>query len=192
MPYINDITGNRYSKVTVISYAYTKKRRAYWNCKCDCGTLFEARGYSLVEGNTKSCGCLRFETKNNLTHGMFGTVEYQTWGRMLQRCTNPNDRSYANYGGRGIKVRDEWRNFETFYVDMGPRPSELYSLDRINNDGDYCKENCKWSTKSEQAINRAPAYTHYEAKQAHKKQLARAYWRSKGFEIFEKPNKPSV
>jgi len=89
------------------------------------------------------------------THGMAGTPEYKAWKAMKQRCFNPNNKRYSDYGGRGIGVCDRWKNsFQNFLADMGSRPTAKHSLDRINNDGDYCFDNCKWSTKAEQANNR--------------------------------------
>lgn len=88
-------------------------------------------------------------------HGMFGTPEYKAWSAMIQRCSNPKDSRYYSHGGRGIKVCDEWRaSFENFYKDMGDRPSDKHSLDRIDNDGNYEPTNCKWSTQSEQNFNK--------------------------------------
>lgn len=88
-------------------------------------------------------------------HGMFRTPEYKAWAAMIQRCSNPKDNRYYTHGGRGIKVCDEWLNsFENFYEDMGDRPSDKHSLDRIDNDGNYEPTNCKWSTQSEQNFNK--------------------------------------
>lgn len=99
------------------------------------------------------------------THGKSGTPEYYIWNQMKQRCKNTNMPNYKYYGGRGITFCKEWEKFEAFYQDMGNRPSKLYSLERINVDGNYCKENCKWATWEEQAKNkrkiyRGPLYLH--------------------------------
>lgn len=87
-------------------------------------------------------------------HGMFGTPEYKAWAAMIQRCTNPSDNRWKTHGARGIKVCNSWFNFINFYKDMGNRPSPEYSLDRIDNDGDYNKINCRWATKSQQQLNK--------------------------------------
>ena len=87
-------------------------------------------------------------------HGMYGTPEYRSWQHMKSRCFNPNHKNYLDYGGRGIKVCDLWLNFENFLADMGLKPTAKYSIDRIDNDGDYCPDNCKWYTQTEQVNNR--------------------------------------
>ncbi len=90
----------------------------------------------------------------NTKHGMFGTPTYTTWGQMIQRCTNPKSKEYPRYGARGIKVCERWRKFENFLADMGLKPAGL-SLERVNNDGDYEPDNCKWATPLEQSRNRS-------------------------------------
>jgi hypothetical protein len=88
------------------------------------------------------------------THGMFGTPIYRVWSEMVQRCTNPNNQHWSHYGGRGINVCDDWRDFVNFYRDMGDRPAPGHSIDRIDNDGNYEPSNCRWATKSVQNLNR--------------------------------------
>ena len=117
--------------------------------------------YNLRRGKTGSCGCLAKETskKRLLKHGDCRSVEHRAWESMKQRCYNKNYYLYRRYGGRGIKVCDEWLNdFQRFLQDMGRKPKGniRYSLDRIDNNKDYCSTNCKWSTDSEQNKNREP------------------------------------
>lgn len=135
-------------------------RRALFSC--DCGRRHEASVSAVVSGQIRSCGCLQLERvtasirQRATTHGMSKSApEYYVWGSLKQRCLNPNVRNWADYGGRGIKVCDRWRDsFEAFYADMGPRPSPSHSIDRIDNDGDYTPQNCQWSALQFQAVNR--------------------------------------
>lgn len=147
-----DISENKYAKLTVIKFSHVDKktRRTFWLCKCDCGNTKIVCGILLKNGNTRSCGCLRTYPK---THGMSGTTEHNIWRGITSRCKNRNNKDYHLYGGRGITVCDRWCDFENFLADMGKRPSKLFSIDRINNDGNYEPSNCRWATAKEQKAN---------------------------------------
>lgn len=134
-----------------------KSKDIMWLCQCECGGTTKARRYDLNRGDFMSCGCNRGSNISaaKIVHGKSRTAEYKIWDGMIQRCTNPNSDSYADYGGRGIIVCERWRqSFENFIEDMGNRPSDDLSIERIDNSNGYTKGNCKWATKSEQAFNR--------------------------------------
>lgn len=124
-------------------------------CLCDCGKETTATFPALTRGTKSSCGCLRLETSKTapLTHGKSNSITYTSWRAMVSRCNNPNDKSYPYYGGRGIKVDKKWSDFSSFLEDMGDRPSKDYTLDRIDSNGNYCKDNCQWATRSQQSNN---------------------------------------
>jgi len=125
-----------------------------WNCICECGKTAVVRAKLLLNGDTQSCHCLRWERlgESIRKHGESGTPEYRSWAAMLQRCLNPKDASYHRYGGRGITVCKRWLKLENFLSDMGKRGDGL-SLDRINNNGNYEPGNCRWATTKQQHAN---------------------------------------
>lgn len=163
MSKVKDLTGKRFGRLTVLDFAFIKKRRAYWRCLCDCGNKTATRGISLTRGDTRSCGCLR--TERNTKHGMSESPEYRSWQAMLDRCRRKGNIAYKHYGARGITVCAGWQEFKNFIADMGHKPSSKHSIDRIDNDGGYwcghCEEciesghqpNCRWATTKQQMRN---------------------------------------
>ena len=151
---IVDLAGQRFGRLVVLSL--TKKRsggNTVWKCLCDCGSKTLVSANHLQSGHTKSCGC--FQKEIRIKHGRYHYSEYKIWNTMIQRCENPKHVSYKYYGARGIKVCERWHKFENFYADMGPKP-EGKSIDRIDNEGNYEPDNCRWSTRSEQRQNTRP------------------------------------
>ena len=159
MSRIKDIKGKVFGKLTVLKFHSIKDHKALWECICECGTKTISRGDHLRNGRSRSCGCLG---GCPITHGChrrgLKSPAYKSWANMMQRCTNPNSDWYHCYGGRGITVCEEWKDFRNFLRDMGERPAGL-SLERINNDKGYSPDNCKWATTSEQNANKRPCNT---------------------------------
>jgi hypothetical protein len=153
----NDLRGQRFHKLTVVSCLGRNddKTHTLWKYVCDCGETGIATTGSLNSGATSSCGCYNREIVSNMftTHGLSLSDTYKSWEAMKRRCYSHKDVAYPRYGGRGIIVCDRWLNsFENFYEDMGERP-EGTTLDRIGNEGNYEPDNCKWSSRKEQANN---------------------------------------
>jgi hypothetical protein len=153
-----DLSGHRFGKLTVVGLGdATPSKHRRWVCACDCGgTSYPTTG-SLRSGKTKSCGCgIGVSARSRFTtHGLTQTPEYGIWCNMLARTGEPSNKSYPDYGGRGISACPDWASsFQAFYDYMGPRPSPRHTLDRINNDGNYEPGNCRWATYEVQASNR--------------------------------------
>lgn len=169
-----DIAGQRFGRWLVIKHS----SGSHWFCRCDCGTERNVFSGSLGH-SSKSCGCLASEKKLGNIYakkhghttgrwvGKSKSMEYVSWQAMIARCENPKAKRFERYGGRGIKICERWRNsFENFLVDMGPRPSRKYSLDRHpDNDGDYEPGNCRWATSKQQASTRSKRKQSWHVKQ---------------------------
>lgn len=158
-----DHTGKRFGRLTVLSeVGANPRRRIIWKCKCDCGNIVEVTSSALMAGCTRSCGCLMRETAKEtmVTHGKTGTRLYTVWEGMKARCRNKNHEAYHNYGGRGISICDEWKDFSAFekwalengYNENAKRGE--CTIDRINVNGNYEPSNCRWVDMKTQASNR--------------------------------------
>lgn len=150
-----DLQGQRFGALVVLSQAPNwRKKRAMWNCQCDCGVQIVVSGMKLRQGSNKACG-LRGHRWTSVTANKWEQrypAEYQTWSSMRQRCSNPKHHNYVRY--KGVKICERWNDFGNFLADMGPRPSRQHTIDRYpNQQGNYEPDNCRWATKKEQSRN---------------------------------------
>lgn len=161
----SDLVGQQYGRLTVLRHVgykrlNDKRKQRYYYVECQCACLAQTVvivGVSnILSGTTKSCGCFNLERiiERTTTHNLSNTPTYSSWHSMINRCKHPNNPRYHDYGGRGITYDPRWRYFSAFLEDMGEKPFPEYSIERINNSGNYCKENCMWALIDVQASNK--------------------------------------
>ena len=148
------VVGEVFGRLTIEADDRFENGRRFVKTLCSCGNSYIGRYDLIKSGHTTSCGCAYEYTRQvNLKHGMTKTPTYRSWQAMKERCRNPKSPGFENYGGRGITYDLRWEKFENFFADMGERP-ELHDLDRVNVDGNYCKENCRWADRTIQTFNK--------------------------------------
>lgn len=169
-------SGDRFSRLTIIKEVDSRKKARFFLCRCDCGIEKEIRMVLLTNGDTKSCGCYKREHLLNMIYknGLSRTKPYAIWNSMKQRCCNKNSKAYEHYGARGVRVCDEWMDFEIFYdwtINNGYQ--EGLTLERIDVNGNYEPSNCTWIPQSEQSNNtRRSRIILYEGKEQNLRQWA--------------------
>lgn len=177
---IRDLTGERFGRLVVesLNNGERKSRAKYWNCLCDCGTRKVVRGTSLTRKRTKSCGCYNIEKTSNRakSHGLSKTSDYQLWFRIKQRCYSKNRENYKRYGGRGIKMFEAWINDPQSFIEyvrsLKNYGLEGFTIDRIENDGNYEPDNLRWASNKTQSRNKRSSVINLEIARDIKKRFA--------------------